>query len=63
MLKRRLRKVLIFAFSEFLFYFGSSWLELDTVSFSRTQFGTQQGHFEGMAGIATSEKREANGKG
>jgi hypothetical protein len=47
-LKRRLRKVLIFAFSEFLFYFGSGGLELDTVRFSRTQFWAQQGHFEGV---------------
>jgi hypothetical protein len=36
-------------------YFGSSWLELDTVSFSRTQFWAQQGYFEGISGL--SEKR------
>ena len=36
-------------------YFGSTWLELDTLGFSRTQFGTQQGYFEGISGL--SEKR------
>ena len=32
-------------------YFGSSWLELDRVSFSRTQFWAQQGHFGGISGV------------
>ena len=32
-------------------YFGSSWLELDTVRFSRTQFWAQQGHFEDISGL------------
>jgi hypothetical protein len=31
-------------------HFGSSWLELDRVSFSRAQFWAQQGHFEGIFG-------------
>jgi hypothetical protein len=32
-------------------YFGFSWLELDTVSFPRTQFWAQQGHFEGISEV------------
>jgi hypothetical protein len=35
----------------FPFHFGCSWLELDLVSFSRAQHGTQQVHFEGIAGM------------
>jgi hypothetical protein len=37
------------------FHFGSSWLELGTFGFSRTQFWAQQGHFESISGL--SEKR------
>ena len=40
----------------FPLHLGSSWLELDTVSFSRAQFWAQQGYFEGISGL--SEKRQ-----
>ena len=34
---------------EICLYFGWSWLKLVTVSFSRTQFGTHLGYFEGIS--------------
>jgi hypothetical protein len=34
--------------SKFSLHFGWSWLELDTLSFSRAQFGTHLGYFEGI---------------
>jgi hypothetical protein len=37
--------------SAFYLYFGWSWLELDKVSFSRTQFGTHLGYFADISGV------------